>query len=354
LIKLLILSDAESVHTERWCRYFEDEGFETALYSLEPCRISPPRHFFGGKRPTSIGVIDYYLARRDYRRILERFRPDIVNAHFVASYGWLASHRRRCPVVVTAWGSDLLVLPERSIVHRKRVSRALKKADYLTVDNHNLLRAASRFIPEEKIIRIIMGVDKSVFERSTKTEFPGMGPVRIIAPRGLKKIYDPGTIIAAAKLLEDKIEFRVDLPGDEPEAGSFGEQLKRDSASDVIRICPFMLHEEFVSRLKEYDIYVSASLSDSTSVALLEAMAVGLFPVVSDIEGNREWIDDGENGLLFEPGSASSLAAAVEKAIGMRHKFEYIANINRNRVRSEAIWEDNMNKIKELFIKLAT
>jgi len=57
---------------------------------------------------------------------------------------------------------------------------------------------------------------------------------------------------------------------------------------------------------------------------------------------------------LFEPGYASSLAAAVEKAIGMRHKFEYIASINRNRIRSEAIWEDNMNKIKELFIKLAT
>lgn len=354
MIKLLILSDAGSVHTERWCRYFEDEGFETALYSLEPCRISPPRHFFGGKRPTSIGIIDYYLARKDYTKVLDKFRPDIVNAHFVVSYGWLASNCKRCPVVVTAWGSDLLILPEKSIVHRKRVLRALKKADYLTVDNRNLLRAASRFISEEKIVRIIMGVDKSVFESSTKTEFPGIGPVRIIAPRGLKKVYDPGTIIAAAKLLKDKIEFRIDLPGDEPEAGSFREQLKRDSVFDLIRICPFMHHEEFVSCLKEYDIYVSASLSDSTSVALLEAMAIGLFPVVSDIEGNREWIDDGENGLLFEPGSASSLAAAIERAIGMRHKFEYVANINRNRIQAEAIWEDNMNKIKELFIKLAT
>src|SRR4029079_13645664 len=76
------------------------------------------------------------------------------------------------------------------------------------------------------------------------------------------------------------------------------------------------------------EVYVSASRSDSTSQSLLEAMAAGALPVVSDIPGNREWVTDGERanagdrrglvGLaqLFAPGDAQGLADAVERALG--------------------------------------
>ena len=114
-----------------------------------------------------------------------------------------------------------------------------------------------------------------------------------------------------------------------------------------------MPHGEYVATLNNYNIYLSASLSDSTSVALLEAMSVGLFPVVSDIEGNREWIEDGVNGVMFEPGSVKSLAEAVIRASGMRDKFQAAAEANRRRVENEAIWQDNMDPVGNLFRDLA-
>ena len=60
--------------------------------------------------------------------------------------------------------------------------------------------------------------------------------------------------------------------------------------------------------------YISASLSDGTANSLLEAMAAGLFPIVSDIPANREWIADGENGMLFPPGDHMALARCLERA----------------------------------------
>jgi len=351
--KLLVMGDARSVHIERWCRYFEAEGYETALFSLEPKTISWPGRFYPGRRRTGIGLIDYALAKKDFKAALDDFSPDLINAHFVASYGWLASFCRGCPVVVTAWGSDLLILPQKSWLYRRRVARALEHAAYCTVDNNNLKTAAEKYAESGKIIRTVMGVDRRFFDSVSPPAFSERGPLRIISPRGLQPVYDPLTIVAGAGILRDKIEFGIDLLGNQPESDEILSEIQSRSLSDRVAVKPLMAHDQFALSLKNYDIYLSASLSDSTSVALLEAMTVGLFPVVSDIEGNREWIEDGVNGITFQPGSAESLAEAIIKAAAIRNRFGAVAGINREKVERGAIWQDSMNRLKEVFAGLS-
>jgi len=351
-MRLLVMADARSIHTQRWCHYFEEAGWETALFSLEPCTIIPPRRFFGGNRPTSVGTIDYYLARRRFLSVLEQFRPDIISAHYVVSYGWLASYCSVCPVVVTAWGSDLLLLPQRSLIHRRRIRRALEHAEYCTVDNQNLAEAASRFVSPQKIVRIIMGVDRNDFGNMAKVEFAVGKPLRILAPRGLQEVYDPKTIIGAASLLKGKLDFCIDLIGTGTETAGISEKIRREGLEGIVTLSPPRLHGDFIASLKDYDIYLSASLSDSTSVALLEGMAAGLFPVVSDIVGNRSWIEEGQNGMLFKAGSSSSLAKVLVRVSEMRSQFASIASINRRKIETEAIWQDNMDKLGTLFVEL--
>ncbi|TLN01105.1 glycosyltransferase, partial [bacterium] len=60
------------------------------------------------------------------------------------------------------------------------------------------------------------------------------------------------------------------------------------------------------------DVYVSASHSDGSSVSLMEALACGKPALVSDIPGNREWIQTGVQGWLFKDGDASELAAKMK------------------------------------------
>ncbi len=61
-------------------------------------------------------------------------------------------------------------------------------------------------------------------------------------------------------------------------------------------------------------VYVSLSRSDSTSQSLLEAMASGLFPIATDIEGNREWITHRREGYLVPAGDADATACAIAEA----------------------------------------
>ena len=59
------------------------------------------------------------------------------------------------------------------------------------------------------------------------------------------------------------------------------------------------------------DVYVSTSLSDSTSLSLQEAMACQLAPTATDIPANREWITDGQNGFIVSPGDVVALAGRI-------------------------------------------
>jgi glycosyltransferase involved in cell wall biosynthesis len=97
------------------------------------------------------------------------------------------------------------------------------------------------------------------------------------------------------------------------------------------------------------DIYVSTPFIDTTSVSLLEAMACGLAPVVTDIPGNREWIEDEVNGFLFP---ARNHYALAEKVIhlalheSLRKRFgEQCSRI----VKERAAWEDCVDKMEAIY-----
>lgn len=346
-MRILILSDGGSVHTERWCDYFQAQGYITALFSLEPITIASSVETYQGKRITGRGVIDYSLAINNFRRVVDDFKPDCISAHFAASYGWLASYADGCPVIVTAWGSDVLLLPKKSMIHRNRVKRAFAFAAACTVDGKNLSDAVAKFFPKDKIHRVNMGVDEKLLSLGKNRKEPG-DTTRIVAPRGLQPVYDPDTIIDAIALLPDDNKFEVVLRGDGESVSRYNEVIRQKSLADIITICERTSHHEYLNLLTSHDIYISASLSDSTSVSLLEAMALGLYPIVSDIEGNHEWISHGDNGLLFEPQNPQDLASAIEKAIALKETFTTVAGANRHIVKKKGIWQTNMARMEKI------
>ncbi|MEZ5360279.1 MAG: glycosyltransferase family 4 protein [Candidatus Zixiibacteriota bacterium] len=346
-MRLLIMSDGGSVHTERWCDYFESQGYITALFSLEPITISSQVRTFQGKRITGRGLIDYSLAIKHFHRVVEEFKPNCINAHFAASYGWLASHVDGCPVITTVWGSDVLILPHKSMLHRNRVKRSLAIAAACTVDGKGLAKEVGKYVPTDKIHRIVMGVDENLLLGTTGQQSDD-GKIRIIAPRGLQDVYDPKTIIDAIGLLQEPSKFAVTLRGDGDLAARYEEIICQKSLSDIITIQRRLTHDDYISLLASHDIYLSASLSDSTSVSLLEAMALGLYPIVSDIDGNREWITDGRNGLLFDTKNPQTLADAIQRAIAQSESFDAVAAANRQLIEKEGIWQRNMARMERL------
>jgi L-malate glycosyltransferase len=88
-------------------------------------------------------------------------------------------------------------------------------------------------------------------------------------------------------------------------------------------------------------------------VTLMEALASGLPCLVSDIPGNREWVEEGVNGWLFRDGDVDDLAEKILNAIKNRKSFKKIGEAARKTAEEKADWKKNFGKLLEVYNVIA-
>jgi glycosyltransferase involved in cell wall biosynthesis len=91
--------------------------------------------------------------------------------------------------------------------------------------------------------------------------------------------------------------------------------VRKLGIQDHVLLLPYLPQEQLWQIYAQSKVYVSLSSHDGTPNTFLEALACGCFPVVGDIESLREWLIDGENGLLVDPRDPAAAAAAVIRAL---------------------------------------
>jgi glycosyltransferase involved in cell wall biosynthesis len=104
------------------------------------------------------------------------------------------------------------------------------------------------------------------------------------------------------------------------------------------------------------DLYLSASQSDGSSISLLEALASGLPALVSDIPGNREWVQPGEQGWLFPAGDPDALAQGLLRAailsVDDPQIMARMRAASRRLAEERADWSKNAPKLIETYRKV--
>ncbi len=347
-MRIATLGNAAVVHTRRWVETFRARGHEVELWSLEP---GPPslrarllRHL------PAPGFIRYPLTVPALREALHAFRPDVVDAHYVPNYGLMGALAGVRPLSVAAWGSDLLVAGPRDPLQRLRARFVLGRASLVLADGGNLAVAARALGADPRVVVTLpWGVDVDRFRPAARRE-PGL----LLSTRMHEPVYDlPVLIEGLAPLMEARPELRLVLTGD----GSLRASLERLAARRLPagryaftgRIEP----GEMADLLGRAQVFLSASRSDSTSVSLLEAMAAGALPVVSDIEGNREWVAEGDGARLFAVGDAEGAGRAVARALDDPAWAETTRARNRAVIRARGDAAANMARVEALFEALA-
>jgi len=172
----------------------------------------------------------------------------------------------------------------------------------------------------------------------------------VLSNRNLLPIYNVSLLIRAIPLVikeESKIKFIV--AGDGPEREGLEREVRNLEIGDFVQFLGRVPHETMASLLSQADIYVSTSLHDGTSVSLLEALASGAFPVVTDIPSNREWISEGRNGFLVPTDQEEILARRIVEAIRNKALVEKSRRENFHLVREKALWSVIMKKTKRIY-----
>jgi len=355
-LRIAFMGDGSLGHIRRWAGYFHERGHDVLLLSFEDVEGCPfPSIHFPMRLPTKLA--GYLSGLPLVRRALADFRPDLLNALYVSGYGLLGSLSGVRPFVVSALGSDLLVDYPSSAIHRIQIRRALSRADLVTTDAEVLSEAALRAgAPRERILKIFFGIDETIFHTGLREDRPAGGKpaaITIVSTRNLYDIYNLDLLIDASPVISEGIDARFIVCGGGPLRERLEDKASRLGMKERFTFTGRLDPSSIAALLRKADVYVSTSRSDSTSVSLLEAMACGASPVVTDIPANREWIEDGVNGRLFPADSPEKLARAVLAAADPG-SMERFAKINAGIIKEKGLWKPNMGRIERAFAGLVT
>ncbi len=340
------MGDARQVHLRRWALYFSRHGYDVLTVSLESGEGFPTPFRRIRISESLPDAVRYPLASLLVRRIARAFRPDIVSAHFVPNYGLIAALLPQIPWVLSTWGSDVMTDPAKSTFHRRRAAFVLRRAPWVTSDAAVMTERIHEFgVPSARILTFPYGVDTDSFHPAT---VPSSGP-RIVTNRKLEPVYSVETVIDAFAAVREALpDAMLTVAGDGSRAAVLRAQAERSPAAAAITFVGSVEHARMPSLLQSHHLYVSAAKSDTTSVSLLEAMACGLFPVVTDIPANREWLSDGVTGRLVPAGEATKLAVAIIDTWRNAELRERAAGTNLRTIAERARWDDAMRPVKAL------
>lgn len=355
-LRICYVSHSQAHFTAPFVDYFNGCGHEVHLITCTPADLPGAinHHVVTGEFDVQKAGFRYVWLGRRVRRLLHRIKPDIVHAHYLTSNGLMAAMSGVHPLVVTAHGSDI----HHSIQHRLRrslIRYVMHRADLVhTVSDELRKLATSLGVSSEKIFSQTFGIDTKRFADYPRTNAGcQVRKIRLICTRRLEPVYQCGLMMdACAEVAKRGLEFEVVFAA----SGSLETELRqRVGRLDLGGRVTFLGGYDFdrlPALLGESDIYVSASKWDGTSLSLLEGMAAGLFPVVSDIPANQAWITGHDDGMLFDPTDPVSLADALERAIRDSQLRRHASSILIQRVQQRGDRASFMEALNDRYVIL--
>lgn len=355
-MRICFISLGTFTHIGPYLDHFKEAGHDVHFVSLSPSpKRAVPTHNVGlGKKySVSEGKWKYPISMIRARRLIKKLKPDIVHAHYVTSAGLTAMVCGFHPTIVTVHGSDLMTRI-RSRIWRPLLKRIFKYSDCInTVSKDLQSMILSMGISPDKIETFTLGIDTDKFAFVTRPEISRSRVLKFICTRRLEPVFDHRTIIQALALLKKNgLKFQITFVGDGSLLDELTQQVKDAGLDDSVSFLGRVHNDNLPEVLGRHDVYLSASLWDGASLSLLEAMATGLFPVVSDIKANSAWLKQDVDGLLHKVGDAEDLATKILQLCDHSQLLTGAAEGNRKRVVESGDRKTNMKHLERVYVEL--
>lgn len=359
-MRILYFTRDYTPHDYRFLTSLAESGQEVLFLRLErrkrqvEDRPLPPEVeqivWRGGQQPFSWRSLPAMVLA--LRRVLRQYQPDVIHAGPVQSCAFLTALAGGRPLVTMSWGSDLLVDAHQNPWMKGITRFTLRRSDILVGDCQAVQRAAEGFgFSGERVVLFPWGVDVEKFspagsDNGLRERLGWKDAFVILSLRSWEPIYGVDCVVRAfAQAAEVEPRLRLLLLGNGSLAGKIQSMIYEHHLYERVYLGGQVSQRELPRYYRAADLYVSASHSDGSSVSLLEAMASGLPVLVSDIAGNREWIEEGVAGWLFPDGDAGALAAGMLRAVSASSGLGDMGRRGRMLAEERADWRKNFPKL---------
>lgn len=331
---LLIGPSVNSVHLRTYYHLIKE-------YVGEILVVAETAVDFAKSEQINFSIKNPLKARKNIKKlkaIIDQFKPDLIHTHQANSCSYMAvkANKGKSPIVVTAWGSDVLVLPKKSKLLKKMVQNVLSNADVVTADAQYMIDVIQQLNPGTITELANFGIELQLDQRPEKEAI-------VYSNRLHKDLYNIDDIISAFKTFNSLSEdWKLIIGANGPKTQSLKEQAEDELSANSYEFIGFVDQEENRRQYLRAQIWVSVPSSDGTAISLLEAMGYGCLPVVSDLPANREWIEDRVNGVIV----GDNLTDALNQAKNMDQ--QKVAALNLELIEKKGTKEVN----RKLFLNI--
>ncbi len=208
----------------------------------------------------------------------------------------------------------------------------IKKLDYVqAVSEYTKDVLLDNGFSKEKILQLPNAVDTAKYN-SLDIKRVKTASIRFGFCGRVEKVKGLDTLIEAFKNLkiQSELELEVIIAGN----GSYINQIKDMARSAGVEECIEFLGsiDDVPGFLNEIDIYIQPSYAEGLSNSVLEAMSAGLPVIASKISGNLDLVEDGVNGMLFEPGNSVALSEKMKEMIATPKRRIEMGENNRKKI----------------------
>ena len=344
-MKICYIANSASSHTVKWVNYFVSLGNDVHVISHSNVPIKGAKvHYI------NYSLKNYPLMVHKVHKLIKNINPDILHAHQVNTCGLYAVSLKGYKTIVSAWGSDILVAPNKSFIMKKIVQYVIKHSYFITSDSHYMSKAIIKLGGNKsKILTFPMGVETSLtnYKHIYSTS---KSKINVLSYRRLEKIYNIDIIIKGfSKILKKHDNIYLNIAASGSEFNSLLTLVKSLKIENHVKFWGAFNSNDLGNLITANDIFISIPSSDSTSVSLLESMCCGVFPIVSNLPANLEWIEDKKNGLVINSINEVEVEKALNWCIENFSKFPIIAEKNIELIHKKALWKNNSKIILNLY-----
>lgn len=358
--RIMFLAAANNVHTMKWVNALS-EKYEIHLVTCKNHSkilndINENVHIHKLKFAAPLG---YYTNAMELKRLYKAIKPQLVNVHFASGYGTLARVAKINPVLLSVWGSDIYIFPNKNKMNKKILYKNLSYANTIASTSENMKTEILKLYPDidKKIYITPFGVDTNKFKKNENVKKNDNFRIGIV--KGLEKNYAvEDLIVAFKKLLEktnrEKFSQKLELYiyGD----GSLRTQLEELTSELNIKDKVFfegrISNDDVPEALSKMDLFCVTSVSESFGVSVLEAMSVGIPVVATDAPGFKEIIENNKTGILVPRRDTDMICNAMYNLMKNEEMRKTLSMNAMKMVKEKFELKNNVNDMISLYEKV--
>jgi glycosyltransferase involved in cell wall biosynthesis len=349
LIKKGFSVDLLTTNTERCVMMENLDGIR--IYRLD-CWNALNRTFPIPKPNLKSFKMFYSLLRKDY---------DVVNTHtrfFITSFiGAIFAIVKRIPLVHVEHGSTHSVLKNKfvsiiNILYDHLVGGLIVNIAYKNVGISNSSCNFLKHIGAKEPILISDGIDLDFFKKvdtgiREKLDLTNYAIITFIG----RLIYAKGAqdlIAIFPKIKKKNPNTKVIIVGDGPYKNELQKMIDKEYKNDILFLGT-KTPREIVGILNITDIFINLSYSEGFGITILEAGAVGVPIIATEVGGVPELIKDYETGIIINPGDREHLYSAIVELIDNSDLRKKLSGNIRLHVKNNYNWDVIIMRYIQLF-----